>query len=109
MSKQICVKATDDSNNNLTQMFKEAKKYLENIGFFQTPLISITDKDSTVRTVLFSQGHEKVIMEYKKEFSEEVLKLVFNPLEIKFIYDILLMRFNQLADQNKDKVFIYNK
>ena len=29
--------------------------------------------------------------------------------DIRFVYDILLMRFNQLAKEKEDRVFIYNE
>ena len=109
MSKQIAVKSINATGPVLKKMFEEAQKYLENIGFIRTPLMSITDKDHTFRSFLFSQAFEKVVMEYKKTSNEEILRLIFNPLEIKFIYDILLMRFNQLAQDQEDKVFIYNE
>ena len=109
MSKQISVKAVNASGAILIKMYNEALKYLENIGFIKTPLMSITDKNKIFRSFLFSQAFEKVIIEYQKDSHEELLKLVFNPLEIKFVYDILLMRFNQIASEQKDKVFIYNQ
>ena len=109
MSKQISVKSTNTSEPVLKKMYDEAQKYLENIGFIKTPLMSLTDKDHTFRSFLFSQAFEKVVLEYKKDNYEETLRLIFNPLEIKFVYDILLMRFNQLAQDQEDKVFIYNE
>ena len=107
MSKQIYVKSV--KGVLIKQMFDEAGEYLINIGFSKTPLISITDKDITFRGFLFSSGREKVLVEYKKDAYEEVLRLDFTPLEIRFIYDILLLRFNQIASDQKDNVFIYNE
>lgn len=109
MSKQISVKSINTTDPLLRKMYDEAQKYLENIGFIKTPLMSVTDKNHTFRSFLFSQAFEKVVLEYKKDSHEELLRLIFNPLEIKFIYDILLMRFNQLAQDQEDKVFIYNE
>ena len=107
MSKQICVKSINDTDM-LKKMHNEARLYLENIGFKRTPLMSLTDMDNTFRSFLFSQGKEKILVEYKKDLHEEILKLVFNPLEIKFVYDLILMRFNQIASSEKDKVIIFN-
>ncbi len=108
MPKQIYVKSVNGSPL-LKKMYDEAQTYLGNIGFSKTPLFSLTDSEVTIRSFLFSTGHEKVIMEYKKDLFEEVLKLNFAPLEIKFVYDILLMRFNQLASEERGNVYIYNE
>ena len=109
MSRQILVKSLKNPEQLIKEMFDEAMSYLVNIGFTRTPLISITESTSTFRAFAFSQGNEKVILEYKASFSEEVLKLSFEPLKVKFIYDILVMRFNQIAKEDKESVFIYNE
>lgn len=109
MSKQICVKSLAGMGVSLNEMYKEAISYLVNIGFTKSPVISVTDKHQTTRVFFFTQGFEKVILEYKQDAFEEVLKLVFNPSDIRFVYDILLMRFNQLAKEKEDRVFIYNE
>ena len=90
------------------KMYKEAHKYLQNIGFKKTALAAVTDKNTTLRTFYFVQGKEKIILEYKQDQVEEVLKIVFKPLDIKFVYDILLMRFNQIAKENKNKIYVFN-
>jgi hypothetical protein len=108
MSKQICVKSVKGSLDMIRKMYNEAQTYLENIGFKREPLMSITDTDSTSRSFMFSQDFERVMIEYKKDKHEEVLKLQFSPARIKFVYDILLMRINQLASEQRDNVFVYN-
>jgi hypothetical protein len=106
MLKQISVKAIK-GKNALKQMYNEAQIYLDNIGFSKEQILSLTDSDKAIRTYLFSQGKEKILLEYQQDNVEEVLKLVFHPMEIKFVYDILLMRFNQLAKE-KGSVYIFN-
>ena len=108
MSKQISVKSVKANDALLKKMYDEANTYLETIGFTRTPLISITDLDNTFRGFLFTHGKEKILVEYKKDLFEEILKLVFQPLEIQFVYDILLMRFRQIAMDEQESVFIYN-
>ncbi|AJF61092.1 TPA: hypothetical protein HA239_01045 [Candidatus Woesearchaeota archaeon] len=108
MAKQISVKAVKSTGSSLSSMYKEAQTYLMNIGFSKMPLLALTSKEQTFRSYIFSQGREKVILEYKQDEYEEVLNLVFNETEIRFVYDILLMRFNQLARDEKS-VFIYNE
>ncbi|MEK6916418.1 MAG: hypothetical protein AABW92_01620 [Nanoarchaeota archaeon] len=108
MSKQISVKSIKSEGSSLEKMYKEAQKYLMNIGFSKMPLLAVTSKDETFRSYLFSQGKEKIVLEYKQDKYEEVLNLTFNQSELRFIYDILLMRFNQLARDEKS-VFIYNE
>lgn len=108
MSKQISVKSINVNNGTITQMYKETQTYLENIGFRRTNLLSITEKDTKKRVFMYSQGKEKVLIEYNKDKYEEILKAVFEPMEIKFVYEILLMRFNQLARKKSDSVFVYN-
>ena len=70
------------------QMYKETQTYLENIGFRKTELLSILDKNTKRRVFMYSQGKEKVLVEYEKNEYEEVLKAVFEPMEIKFVYEI---------------------
>ena len=108
MSKQICAKSLA-GGVSLKGMYKEAVTYLENIGFKKSPILSVTDIDQTTRIFFFNQGFEKVVLEYRQNPFEEVLKLIFKPSEIRFVHDILLMRFNQLAREQEDKVFIYNE
>ena len=110
MSKQIWVKSVKQGEILLKKMYDEAQEYLENIGFVKTPLLSVTDADLSLRSYFFTQAGEKIILEYKRDMFEEILKLTFNPLDIKFVYDILLMRFNQLASDEKERnIFIYNE
>jgi hypothetical protein len=109
MLKQIYVKSINGGDVLIKKMFDEAVKYLDNIGFVKTPLVSMTERDMHFRSAMFSQAGEKVLIEYKKDLFEEVIKLVFTPLEIKFVHDILLMRFNQIAAEEKDSIFIYNE
>lgn len=106
MLRQISVKAIR-GKNSLQQMYNEAQVYLDNIGFSKEQLLSVTDKHSSIRTFMFKEGKEKILLEYQQDSVEEVLKLVFHPMEIKFVYDILLMRFNQLAKE-KSSVYIFN-
>ncbi len=108
MSKQISVKSMRTKGSNLNSMYEEAHKYLKNVGFNKTPLVAVTDKNQVFRCFLFEQADEKVILEYKIDSVEEVLKLIFEPLEIKFVYDILLLRFTQIAKEKHNKVFVYN-
>lgn len=105
--KQIFVKSLKE-NKSLLNMYDESQKYLETIGFEKILLLSITDLDETFRSFMFQNGEEKIIIEYKKDMYEEVLKLVFST-KITFIYDILLMRFNQLSSDDRESVFIYNE
>ena len=105
MLRQIQVKSLQEPGK-LRKMYDEARGYLENIGFRRTPLLSLTDADQTLRSFMFEQAGEKVLVEYKVDSFEETLKLVFCPLEIEFVYDILLMRFNQIRGENK-QIFIY--
>jgi hypothetical protein len=107
MSKQISVKSIKSSGESLKQMYNESVTYITNIGFKKIPVVSVTDKKNTVRTYLFTHGKEKIILEYCKDEYEEVLKVAFSPMEIKFVYDILLLRFNQLARNKENKIFIY--
>jgi len=109
MSKQLSVKSLKSMGGSVKQMFDETQSYLSNIGFERTPFLAITDKEMTVRTFLFTHGKEKIILEYKQDMIEETIKLVFSPMEIKFVYDILLLRFNQLARDNKKGIFIYKE
>lgn len=109
MSKQIAVRCMIGGETQLRKMHEEAITYLENIGFAKESLLAITDNDTTFRSFLFYSGDEKVMLEYKKDMYDEMLKLVFSPLDIKFVYDILLMRFNQLAAEEKNSVFIFNE
>ncbi len=108
MLKQIHIKSIKNEVL-LKRMYDEASNYLESIGFKKTPLLSVTDAEVTFRGFLFASGNEKVMIEYQKNLFEEVLKLVFAPMEIKFIYDILLMRINQIASDERDSVFIYTQ
>lgn len=109
MSKQIAVKCLNGGELQLRKMYEEAMTYLENIGFSKETMLSITDTDMTFRSYLFTSGNEKVLLDYKKDMYDEILKLVFSPMEIKFVYDILLMRFNQLAAEDKKSIFIHNE
>jgi len=109
MVGQISVKSLKVSGESLTQMYDEARSYLESIGFNKTALLSVTDKDLTLRTFLFKEGGEQILLEFKQDKYEEVLKLAFFPMEITFVYDILLMRFNQLSGGQKNGIFIYEE
>jgi len=106
MLKQISLKSID--NNSLNKIYKETITYLENIGFIKTPFISFTDKDVIYRCFMFQSGQEKVLFEFRKDNHEELLQLVFSPMEITFVHDILLMRFNQAARES-GKMFIYTQ
>ena len=108
MSKQIHVKSLRANEGLLSKMYDEAQKYLATIGFAKEPMLSVTDDSTTFRGFLFTSGFEKVMVEYKKDMYEEVLRLTFSPLEIRVVYDIILMRFNQIAGQEKESVFIFN-
>ncbi len=106
MLKQISVK-TVKGKDSLKQMYNEAQVYLENIGFEKTPVFSLTDKHMMIRSFIYSHGKEKVLIEFQQDSVEQVLKLVFHPMEIQFVYDILLLRFNQLAKE-KESVHVFN-
>ena len=107
MLKQISVKTLRTSDASLKQMYDEAQTYMKNIGFKKIELVSVTELDNTFRSFLFSQGKEKVLLEYRQDKFEEILNLGFTPMEIKFVYDILLLRFNQLAKKKKENIFIF--
>jgi hypothetical protein len=109
MSKQISVKSVKSSGASIKELFEESKSYLTNIGFKKNTIAVVTDKENSTQTLLFFHGNEKVIIEFKQDAYEEVLNLAFAPMEIKFVYDILLMRFNQLAREKNKGVFIYEK
>ncbi|MCM2324844.1 MAG: hypothetical protein NDI94_00120 [Candidatus Woesearchaeota archaeon] len=105
MLKQISVRSIASTGASVKKMYDEAQTYLENIGFKKTELMSVTDSGNTFRSYIFTQGKEKVLLEMKQDPVEEMLKLVFSPMEIKFVHDILLMRFNQLGKEKG--IFIY--
>ncbi len=109
MSRQIQVKSINTLEAPLKKIYTEAHRYLESIGFKKTNLVSVTDKDKIIRSFLYTQAGENVILEYKKDMFEEVLKLIFSPMKIKFVYDIILMRFNQLARNDSERIFVYNE
>ncbi len=105
MLKQISVRSIASTGASVQKMYEEAQKYLENIGFKKVELVSVTDSGSAFRSFLYVQGKEKVLLEMKQDPVEELLKLVFTPMEIKFVYDILLMRFNQLGKEKGTFIF----
>lgn len=107
MLKQLSVKTLKSSGASVKQMYDEANKYLENIGFKKISLVSVTSVDGVLRSYVYFQGNEKIILEYSQDRIEETVKLMFTPMEIQFIYDILLMRFNQLAKDKEKSIFIY--
>ena len=109
MSKQISVKALKVSGGSIKQLYEEAQKYLLNIGFAKEPMFSVTESTRVTRISYYSQGNEKVVMEYHQDLVEESLNLTFAPMDIKFVYDILLMRFNQVAREKQGSIVIYNK
>ena len=106
MSRQICVKSFQ-SSKSLKKMYDEAVTYLESLGFKKEPILAVTDNESTARSYLFMHGTEKIIFQYKLNLNEESLVLGFTPMDVEFIYDILLMRFRQLSLYESGKVFIY--
>lgn len=108
MLKQIFVKSTKISDSLIKKMYDEAQKYLENIGFSKTQILAVTDPNITFRSLMFTSGKEKVLVEYRKDQFEDILRLSFEPLEIKFIYDILHMRFRQIASDEQEGIFISN-
>ena len=106
MLKQISVKSIR-GKNSLKQMYNEASVYLDNIGFSKEMIFSMTDNQSSLKTFIFSEGKEKILLEFQQDTVEESLKLVFHPMEIKFVYDILLLRFNELAKE-KGSIYVFN-
>ena len=106
MLKQISVKSIR-GKNSLKQMYNEAQVYLDNIGFSKDMLFSMTEDQLSIKTFIFSEGKEKILLEFQQDTVEESLKLVFYPMEIKFVYDILLLRFNELAKE-KGSIYIFN-
>jgi hypothetical protein len=108
MSKQISVKALKTSGASIKQLYEEAQKYLLNIGFAKEPIFSVTEASRVTRVNLYAQGKEKVLMEYHQDLVEEILKLTFKPSDIKFVHDILLMRFNQVAREKQGNVLVFN-
>ncbi|MEM2139071.1 MAG: hypothetical protein QXM96_02875 [Candidatus Woesearchaeota archaeon] len=105
-NKQINIKSIKE-NKVLLQIYQEAQKYLENIGFEKFLLISLTDADETMRSFLFQSGEEKIIIEYKRDMYEEIVKIIFST-KITFVYDILLMRINQLSNEEKESIYIFS-
>ena len=108
MLKQIFVKSVKINDSLIKKMFDETQKYLENIGFGKTQVLSVTDQNITFRSLIFTSGKEQVLVEYRKDMFEDILRLSFEPLEIKFIYDILLMRFKQIASEEQEGIYISN-
>ena len=106
MLKQISAKSID--NKSVKQLYDESIKYLENIGFSKEPLLSVTDRNRVYRSFVFRHGKEKVLLELNKDEFEETIKLIFAPMNIEFVHDILLMRFNQVARQESGRIFVYN-
>ena len=108
MLKQIFVKSVKTSDSMIKKMFDEAQKYLENIGFAKEQILSVTDQNITFRSVIFTSGKEQVLIEYRKDMFEDILRFSFTPLEILFVHDILLMRFKQIASDEQEGIFISN-
>jgi hypothetical protein len=108
MSKQIFVKSIKISDSLIKKMFDEAQKYLENIGFSKTQILSVTDQNITFRSFAFTSGKENILVEYRKDMFEDILRLSFAPMEIQFVYDILLMRFRQIASDEQEGIYISN-
>ena len=105
MSKQISVK-TLHTSPSIKLMLEETHSYLDAIGFVKEHVLSISDQESDLNTYIFKYEKEVIIMEYRKTKFEESLKLKFNPLSIHIVYDILLMRFNQIKEEH---VLIFNE
>ena len=108
MSKHISVKALKSTGASIKQLYEEAQKYLLNIGFSKESILSVTEATRVTRVNLYSQGNEKVLVEYHQDTVEETLKLTFKPSEIKFVYDILLMRCNQIAREKYGNIVVFN-
>ncbi|MFH2020435.1 MAG: hypothetical protein ABIJ34_03410 [archaeon] len=108
MKRQISVKALRSTGATLKQMYDEALTYLGNIGYNKEQIFALTEADRIIRTFMFVQGSEKILVEYQQDTVEEVLKIAFGQTEIKFVYDILLMRFNQIARDKNGNVFVFN-
>jgi len=108
MSKVISVKSIKSSGQSIKKMYEESVEYLTNIGFQKTTLVFVNDKTTALISLMFSQGNERVLLEFQQDSIEEKLHLKFSPMRIKFVHDILLMRFNSIAKKSNNKVFIFN-
>lgn len=109
MQKQIFIRSLGKNKYVPSKLFNETVQYLQALGFKKTPVVSMSKKDGFYSSILFEEKEERIVLEFNSMQEEQIIKLSFAPLNIEFIYDILLMRFNQIARIEKDTICVYSK
>lgn len=109
MEKQIFVRSLGQNKLVVEKLFQETFNYLRELGFKSTPICAIGDSIGVYNSVLFEDNCEKILIEYSSFGKSRVLKLTFSLDSIQFVYDILLMRFNQIARNEQDFISIYSR
>ncbi|MBN2422903.1 hypothetical protein JXB41_06765 [Candidatus Woesearchaeota archaeon] len=107
MSKQILVKTLGNTQQTIKNIFNEIVPYLEYFGFKKHPIINASNKGGNYQGILFKYDEESIFLEYVSRSNEEAIKLNFYPLRVNVIYDVLLMRINQIAKLQREQVFIH--
>ncbi|MBD3203521.1 hypothetical protein GF327_04455 [Candidatus Woesearchaeota archaeon] len=106
MSKQITIKSPEKKDSSIMKLYVELATYLKYFGFKIFPMIEINTKKKIYKTILFCFEGENILIEYINSKNELMLKVNFYPLNVSVIYDMILMRINQIARLQKEKVII---
>jgi hypothetical protein len=106
MSKQIIIKTIGKEKRTIKKLFDEIIPYLKYFGFKRVDLLNLNEKCKKYYSSLFVYDSEKIFLEYLKKSNSEILKLNFYPLKVEIMYDVLCMRINQIANLQREQVFI---
>lgn len=107
MSKQVMVKTIGTEKKTIKTLFRELVPYLKYFGFKEMPMMAYDQKEGVYQSFVFECNDEKILMEYFTSSKEEVLKLSFFPMNVSVIYDVVVMRINQIANLQREQVFIH--
>ncbi len=106
MSKQIFISASGARNRAIERIFKDIVPYISYFGFRKHPMIFMEKEGKQLSCMLFVYEDETIFLDKQVSQDESVMRLMFTPAKNQVIFDVVMMRINQISRRLDQGIFI---